>query len=533
MCQVDPFEDDVSFFASTNPAGVDAGGTPTGAKDAVVVDTRGGRMKWLSSAAPPWGSTVTTASEGDVPFVFQVRYHDSTDLTADTNFDGVRDGDSWSCGLDLKTCSGSGRFCVTSADCSGGNCNVLSTEEWRTCPNGHFTGGQSIRDGSWWHTGQCNANGNPNEVRRLCGGQSIFEVRYPQVDDGDGVWEAGENVDKPVFKVGTNGVGIFFPESEGPDSSGILTVFRSNDSSTWAGSVKNKPFFSVNRDGTYTDGGLYVGLTNTWPYPFNGAAAEQDPFNAWINHDIAAGLPALVVEGPSVESSAYEVTPIFSVYSRAGYTGSHMRNPGVNQEVAFEVTANGDVVLGASCPPDNDGCAGTMEDSQRVIWKGTNPTDGKDTVLHIVDPSVTRDLYLPDQSGYLAVAGAASTRIECGTVSVNAPLLPSLTTTTVSLPAAAVRGGSACACSPPATLHDDVLQGRGAGGRHRRQPYNPTGADLPDNQTAAVNVSTAAQGCASLLEDSSDSPAAWALLEPFLVTAVRSGSACSIPNCRS
>jgi hypothetical protein len=490
-CQVDPFEDDPVPFASTNPAGVDASGTPTGAKGAVVVDSRRGHLRWLSSAAPPWGSNAQTASEDDVPFVFQVRYHDSTDLTADSDFDGQRDGDSWSCGLDLKTCSGSGRFCVTNADCASGSCNGLSTEEWRTCPYGHFTGGQSLRDGSWWHTGQCNANVNGNEQRRLCGGQSIFEVRYPQVDDGDGVWEAGEHVDKPVFKVGTHGVGVYFPESDGPDTSGILTVFRSNDSAFWSGTVKNKPFFSVNRDGTYTDGGLYVGLTNTWPYPFNGASAQHDPFNAWIAHDVSAGLPALVVEGASVETLAYEVTPLFSVYSRAGYAGSHQRNPGVNQEVAFEVTANGDAILGASCPSDNDGCLGTMEDSQRIIWRGTSPTDGKDTVLHVVDPTVKRDLYLPDQSGYLAVAGSANARLECGTVSVNAPLLPAQSTTTLSFAAAAVRAGSACACSAVAAPHDDVLlKGCAApsAGTLAVALYNLTGADLADNQTPAVPV---------------------------------------------
>jgi hypothetical protein len=49
----------------------------------------------------------------------------------------------------------------------------------------------------------------------------------------------------------------------------------------------------------------------------------------------------------------------------------------------------------------------------------------------------------------------------------------------------------ACACSPPATLHDDVFFkacAAPADGTLAVSLYNPTGADLPDNQTAAVSV---------------------------------------------
>jgi hypothetical protein len=407
---VDPSENDTTTFAKINPAGVDKDAAATGKKDALSLDTRDGRFKFLTSAPPPWGSAAGAAPQADesgVPFVVQPRYHDSTDLLADDGFDGTRDGDSWSGGPDIKTCSTTtARKCIMDSDCPGAEtCSGAYTDEWRTLPTGHITAGAASTDKTYWYTGQCNTLAGNSQQQ--CGGQAIFQVRAPEIDDGDGTYEAGEQRGKPVLSVGTGGVGIYMPDSASTYYESPFTIFHGEDS-YFSSTVYNMPFFAITRAGMVTDGGTFMG--NSRAFPRIGIDGHTYPaFNAWVQHDIGDTLPAFVVEGQTSGAIGYETGPLAFFLNRSGYSGTdHTISEGVRQEVALGIYSNSVLRLAATCDGDADGCTGTVDDSQYIEWEGAT-ADANETKVTVTEPTADRNVKLPDASGTVVTTSATTT----------------------------------------------------------------------------------------------------------------------------
>ena len=108
-----------------------------------------------------------------------------------------------------------------------------------------------------------------------------------------------------------------------------------------------------------------------------------------------------------------------------------------------------------------------------------------------MNPTARRDLYLPDASGVLALAGTPTTRIDCGQVQLDPPALPSEGTLAVTIVAPAVRERSACVCSAGAGLHDDVSVkncGSLVDGELKISLYNAIRQVVPDADTPSLEI---------------------------------------------
>lgn len=418
--RVDPDENDTTAFSETNPAGINKSGTTTGFKDGLVEDIRDGKFKLLSSAPQPWGSeagSAPAATAAQVPFVVEPRYWDSTDLLNDDGYDGTRDGDSWSCGPNLKTCSSTTtRICALDADCPGAEtCNGAYSQEYRTCPSGHTTGGVTRattgQDKSYWYTGQWNVNSS--DSGRLGPGPAIFQVRYPQVDDGDGTQEANEHVNKPIFSVGFGGAAIYMPETDNGYTYSYFTVYRPNDDTNWADNQVNMPYVSINKQGFFADGGAYFGNTLTWPKPDNSGTiygtTTTNSFNVMVHKDVADADASLLVYGPGNNNTAAENAPMALFLSAVnnGTIQTDLRLSAGNVKEVLGVYENSVLRMASFCNVTGGSCAADLDNSQLIEWEGLT-ADGSETRLTITEPTADRNVKLPDASGTVGIGSGGA-----------------------------------------------------------------------------------------------------------------------------
>lgn len=392
VCMIDPTEDDGTPFVAVNP---DVRGF------SLVRDARRGGVRWLSSRPEPGSG----ATEDQVPFVFQVRWNDPS-RSYDDEPGAVGE---WNCGIDLP--------------------GVI--DEWRNCPNGYITKGSGSPVQPYWYTGQCNANFSSPSAR--CGGPHILEVRSPEVP--------GSVSNKPVFAVGSEGASIYMPDSHDIYFQSALTIFRGR-SSYFSQQMWNLPMYAFDKQGLYADGGSFIGNTLAWPEPYSSHLYQ--PFNMWVQHDIGLDLPAFVVEGAGDGSPEGERSPLAKFYDRSG-KGS-WNHPGLARE-AFGFYSDSRLYLGSYRNSDGGG--------QVVEWEGRT-RDANTTRLAVEDPTAARTITLPDADGFVTLATSASTRITCGEVTVDPPLLAARATQTFSAEAPVV-AHSACTCSVRGDWHEQVL----------------------------------------------------------------------------
>jgi hypothetical protein len=392
VCMIDPTEDDETPFNDVNPD-VRA--------FSLVRDSRRGGARWLSSRPEPGSG----ATEDQVPFVFQVRWNDPS-RTYDDEPGAVGE---WNCGVDVP--------------------DVI--DEWRNCPNGFVTKGSASPVQPYWYTGQCNSNSSSPSSR--CGGPHILEVRSPELP--------GVVSSKPIFAVGTEGASIYMPDYHDIYFQSALTIFRGR-SSYFSQEMWNIPMYAFDKGGFFSDGGSFVGNTLAWPEPYSSHLYQ--PYNMWVQHDIALDLPAFVVEGAGDGSPEGERSPIAKLYDRSG-KGS-WNHPGLARE-AFGFYSDSRLYLGSYRNSDGGG--------QVVEWEGRT-RDANTTRLAVEDPTAARTITLPDADGYVALATSGSTKVTCGEVTVDPPLLPSRATQTLSAGAPVV-AHSACTCSVRGDWHDEVL----------------------------------------------------------------------------
>ena len=427
VCWIDPSEDDTLPFADTNP---------DLRPFSLVRDGRLGGARWLSSRPEP----ASGATEDQVPFVFQVRWNDPS-RTYDDESGSLGE---WNCGIDIPGV----------------------TDEWRNCPIGNVTRGSGSVVQPFWHTGQCNSNNAQSAMR--CGGPHILEVRYPDV-------EGSTAPDKPVFAVGSGGASIYMPDYQDAYFQSALTIFRGR-SSYFPTEMWNTPMYAFDKAGQFGDGGNFVGNSLAWPQPYTSHA--YPPFNMWVQHDIDPSLPAFVVEGPGDNSPTAERGPIVKFYDRTG-KGTYV-HPG-NAREAFGFYNDSRLYLGSFRNSDGGG--------QVVEWEGRT-VDGKTTQLAATEPTAPRTITLPDMSGYVALAAGGTTKVTCGAVTFDPPVVNAKSTVAVTAGAPVVLR-SACSCSPRADWADDLVLKSCAvliDGTLTLRLYNADNTIIADGDTAGIVV---------------------------------------------
>lgn len=252
--KIDPTENDTT--STVNAFG--ANGVAENKLDALVIDTRNGRFRAISSAAEP----NTDATEDEVPFVFGVRNTDAT----------------------------------TGWQCMEGTCPQATTKDkmkytgW--CPVGSATEG-------WF--GAQNAS-----AMETCGGPPIFQVRQPERRTPSA---NGEGRSDPILSVGTYGVSIYAPDN-GWGQDNLFTVYRSKA----APSKSGEPFFHTGSNGTFTDGVLFVGNTRHWQYPW--AKHWYPGTNFWVQGDVSYPQSPVTIEGISDTPSATSIATAIQFYDQ-------------------------------------------------------------------------------------------------------------------------------------------------------------------------------------------------------------------------
>ncbi len=343
-------EDDPTTFVNLNPAG-----PSSGRRDSLAIDLRRGGIRFLSSM-PEYPSGPAGALEERVPFVFQTRLDDPT-RSFDTELGAIGE---WNCGRQPSSLV--------------------------NCPYGNSSWGLPNGSKQYWHSGQCNSDFETGStVTGLCGGPHILEVRYPYFA---GVAETS----KPIFAVGSGGTSIYAPDNPSPDWRAFLTMFWGADGGGDAQKA-NMPMFVFDRGGAYLDGGTFCGANLAFPYFTQHQYVQH---NLWVQHDIGIANPAFVVEGTSDSSVAGQQSPMAKFYDRSGGKGT-FQHPGIARE-AFGFYSHSRLYLGSFV-----GDTEATERGQFIEWEGYT-VDQSTTRLRAAEPTASRDIYLPDQSGSVTVA---------------------------------------------------------------------------------------------------------------------------------
>jgi hypothetical protein len=216
-------------------------------------------------------------------------------------------------------------------------------------------------------------------------------VRYPE--------QPGLHESKPIFAVGNGGVAIYAPESREPHWRGFLTMFRADDGNNEPLKA-NTPMFSFERYGAFMDGNVFVGNTLLWPFH---TSHFYPQFNFWVSHDIAPTDPAFVVESSANLGAAWEQGVLARIYDKTCCWGTEHRfsQPNSMRE-AFGFYANSVLRLASFTTTTS------LERGQYIEWEGL-VIDSNTTRLRVIEPTASRNVYLPDQSGTTLVAPNSST----------------------------------------------------------------------------------------------------------------------------
>jgi hypothetical protein len=428
---IDSDEDDPTSFVNTNPVDSDS----TGKRDALVIDTRNGGIRFLSSK-PEYPEGPTGAAEERVPFVFQVRRND-VERWFDSDAGEI---DEWNCGVEIGACSGTGgQYCTLDADCPGGETCVLGafTRERDNCPSGNSTWfTQQFGPSQYWHSGQCNTEaGTSVNTHGMCSGPHILEVRYPQ---REGVPE------KPVFAVGSSGVAIYAPEQPASDVHWTyLTMFNADDGHRSA--KANAPMFNFDNNGFMQDGRHFIGGTTYWP-KFS-PDSYLHPFLLWVQSDLSASAIPVTIEGAVYLTDEAETATTMAIYDRSHEGGPHASHP--QGRTAFAFRQNSVLYLGSFCKSGGS-CTDDLDQGQYIEWEGMNAYvdggDGNETRLGLAaEPSQDNFVGLPDASGTVMLADT-EVRARCGSVGVSPPSVPAGGAVTATATVLGLTGGDPCIC---------------------------------------------------------------------------------------
>jgi hypothetical protein len=420
LLRIDSDENDTTAFVDTNPATASAG-----KQDALVVDTRDGKFRVLSSADQPHCGSGNNCTQDMVPFSFFVRMDDPTKAFSDSDADGTLDGGAigeWNDQQDIGSCSTTtATKCNADGDCPGGEfcrtgtCSVTSSTECKTaaqCPagescvsgsdnsfeeyknisTGHFVGGaDASSDPSYMHGGMCNIGetfcstttatkclvdgdcpgGETCIETQLtgCGGAAIAEFGY-HTDSSTG--QPGEALKHPSVVITTGGLNIHMPPETHTYYTSPFTIFR-GQGNNWSPGLWNMPFFMITDDGVRSDGGGFFGNTKAWPAPLT--SYIYPTFNLAAHHDVQSTDPAAAIFSSTNSGSGWEDGILFRIEDKTGintrsgakfwdYTFTGQED--VMTREAFGVYANSVVKLGSYA----ETLSGDVNEGQYIQWEG-------------------------------------------------------------------------------------------------------------------------------------------------------------------